>query len=302
MGILQHKSASRNSTARVFAKPAKRNHGAEPPRRSRLPLILLLVLGIFLPTAHSARTQPAGSVALELYFSDVRKDNFTTSTAQGAQDARSSGYRLVRTEGYVLTSPQPGTAPLKLFWSPTRGDNFTTATAEGERDALGAGYVFVRVEGYIYTSQVTGTNPLKLFWSDVRTDNFTTATADGERDALVAGYRFVRDEGYVISSGSAAPGPPPPVTSDDSCKIPPAHYEWMQCTVLACGDLKLSADGRWVASGWGDSPPPNVRGSWQCDAPDRFTFRRDDGASWTAIRTPDRRICLEDGTNCLKFH
>jgi hypothetical protein len=135
--------------------------------------------------------------ALKLYWSPDRADNFATATAQGERDALDANYSLIRVEGYVFPSSQPGTVPLKLYWNPDRGDNFTTATAQGERDALNAGYRFIREEGYVYPNQQPNTVPLKLYWNDVRGDNFSTATLQGEQDALAAGYNFIRVEGYV---------------------------------------------------------------------------------------------------------
>jgi hypothetical protein len=40
-------------------------------------------------------------VPLRLYYSDERRDNFTTATDQGRRDAEAAGYRFVRFEGYI---------------------------------------------------------------------------------------------------------------------------------------------------------------------------------------------------------
>jgi hypothetical protein len=40
-------------------------------------------------------------VPLWLYYSDDRRDNFTTATDQGRRDAEAAGYRFVRFEGYI---------------------------------------------------------------------------------------------------------------------------------------------------------------------------------------------------------
>jgi hypothetical protein len=140
------------------------------------------------------------SIALDLYWSHDRGDNFTTATPQGKRDAVDAGYTFIRNEGYVFPSSQPNTVPLELYYSSPRGDNFTTATAEGKRAALNAGYTFVRTEGYVYPVQQPNTVPLELYYSSPRGDNFTTATAEGKRAALNAGYTFVRNEGFVSAS------------------------------------------------------------------------------------------------------
>lgn len=40
-------------------------------------------------------------VPLRLYYSDDRRDNFTTATDQERRDAEAAGYRFVRFEGYI---------------------------------------------------------------------------------------------------------------------------------------------------------------------------------------------------------
>jgi hypothetical protein len=40
-------------------------------------------------------------VPFSLYYSDERRDNFTTATEQGRRDAEAAGYRFVRIEGFV---------------------------------------------------------------------------------------------------------------------------------------------------------------------------------------------------------
>jgi len=93
--------------------------------------------------------QAAGMVPLKLFWSSDRKDNFSTSTAQGEADALAVGYKFIRVEGYVFQEQAAGMVPLKLFWSSDRKDNFSTSTAQGEADALAVGYRFIRVEGYV---------------------------------------------------------------------------------------------------------------------------------------------------------
>ncbi len=145
-------------------------------------------------------------VPLKLYYSDARRDNFTTATSEGERDARGAGYRYARVECYLLRSQQTDTVPLKLYYSDSRGDNFTTATKEGARDAVASGYRYVRDEGYLYPDERPGMVPLKLYYSDARGDNFTTATPEGERSAKAAGYRYVRVEGYTFPNTASGGG------------------------------------------------------------------------------------------------
>lgn len=137
----------------------------------------------------------ANYTGLYLYYSNDRKDNFSTATINGIQAATGAGYRLVRKQGCILTNKLPGTVPLKLYWHGGRGDNFTTATGAG--DAQRAGYQFVRTLGYIYTSPNNNTAPLRLHWSAARGDNFVSSTSQGASAANAAGYRSVRNEGYI---------------------------------------------------------------------------------------------------------
>tara|TARA_R110000868_G_scaffold9349_10_gene46826 strand:+ start:4646 stop:6283 length:1638 start_codon:yes stop_codon:yes gene_type:complete len=93
------------------------------------------------------------AVPLYLYYSNTRKDNFITATAEGIRAAEASGYRKVRIEGYVLKTVKPEYQhlykPLWLYYHDTRKDNFTIATPEGMRIAETGGYRKVRIEGYI---------------------------------------------------------------------------------------------------------------------------------------------------------
>jgi hypothetical protein len=41
------------------------------------------------------------TVALKLYYSQAREDNFTTATQAGKQSAIDAGYQFIRNEGYV---------------------------------------------------------------------------------------------------------------------------------------------------------------------------------------------------------
>jgi hypothetical protein len=95
-------------------------------------------------------TQEPNTVPLRLFYSDQRGDNFTTATAQGAKDARGSGYREVdRIEGYIYrTKPKTPSRALTLYWHAQRGDNFLLGHEESEAAAKAAGYVRVRIEGY----------------------------------------------------------------------------------------------------------------------------------------------------------
>ncbi|MFT4533827.1 MAG: hypothetical protein ACJA1A_002121 [Saprospiraceae bacterium] len=93
------------------------------------------------------------AVPLYLFYSNTRKDNFTTATAEGIRAAKTGGYRTVRIEGYVLKTVKPEYQhlykPLWLYYHDTRKDNFTIATSQGMRTAESGGYRKVRIEGYV---------------------------------------------------------------------------------------------------------------------------------------------------------
>ncbi|XUL90486.1 hypothetical protein ACQ86D_30850 [Streptomyces galilaeus] len=106
-------------------------------------------------TAQAAPVKPAVVAAaarttLFLWWNPARGDNFTTGTTAESQSALAAGYSLVRQEGRLLQTQDPGTVPLYLFWSGSREDNFSTATDAGIDSAFAAGYSLVRVEGYVY--------------------------------------------------------------------------------------------------------------------------------------------------------
>jgi hypothetical protein len=111
-------------------------------------LVASTLAGLFPSRAEALRT-----VALKLYWSPNREDNFSTATKQGEADAKSASYQFIRNEGYCFPKWRKGTKALKLYWNPDREDNFTTATKQGQADAKSAGYQFIRIEGYVYSSR-----------------------------------------------------------------------------------------------------------------------------------------------------
>jgi len=60
------------------------------------------------------------------------------------------GYTLVRTEGYVFPTSQPGTQPLVVLRHGERGDTLLAATSTSLGEARSAGYEVVRTEGYVF--------------------------------------------------------------------------------------------------------------------------------------------------------
>ena len=155
----------------------------------------------------AVHAEPAGGQyvkALEHYWNSSRKDNFTTASSRGKNNAVNGNYRFVRVDGYVLTKPtsvEGKTTPLYLYYSNTRKDNFTTASAEGIRAAEAGGYRNAGIEGYILKSVHPRYKhlykPLWLYYHSTRKDNFVTASKRGMDVAEVGGYRKVRIEGYV---------------------------------------------------------------------------------------------------------
>jgi hypothetical protein len=158
----------------------------------------------FKKAVHTPPPTDSYVTALEHYWNTTRKDNFTTASSKGKNNAVNGNYRFVRVDGYVLNKPtsiEGKTTPLYLFYNPTRKDNFTTATAEGIRAAEAAGYRNAGVEGYVlksvYPKYKHLYKPLWLYYHATRKDNFVTATKQGMDTAEAGGYRKVRIEGYV---------------------------------------------------------------------------------------------------------
>ena len=129
---------------------------------------------------------PTNHLAPLKLFWDGR-DNYTTATPSGDNDAVAKNYKLVRVEGYVFTHPLPGTTALKQYWSEARHDYWLLARDIPKNVEKNGAYQFVRIEGYVYTNAQPGTVELKHF-SRLRGDNFTFASWQGEADARAAKY------------------------------------------------------------------------------------------------------------------
>jgi len=155
-------------------------------------LAALLVLGSVLGNAMAAELAP-----MKLYYNHDRKDNFTAVNDVELRNAELGGYRLARTQGYLLTEPRPGTAPVYLYWHGGRRDNFSVVTPSGLQSVRHDGYRNAGIQGYVYTTRQPGTVRMKLWWNGSRADNFSTVTADGEWAARAGGYRYVRTQGWV---------------------------------------------------------------------------------------------------------
>lgn len=103
-------------------------------------------------------TPMPGLLPLDSWFSEERKDNFTTTQAGwrgGPGQRRSPDYRWVRREGFVFANPVAGTIPLSFWFSPRRGDNTLTSLpawiptgAAGE--SRSPDYAGGRVEGWVF--------------------------------------------------------------------------------------------------------------------------------------------------------
>jgi hypothetical protein len=102
-------------------------------------------------------TQQATTVPLNLYFHLGRADHLTcvnvASTSPCHRDAHAAGYQLVRTEGWVYSTSQPGTVPLSRFWHTGHHDNATCTSAKCATDQIDAGYQLVGVDGYTRPSE-----------------------------------------------------------------------------------------------------------------------------------------------------
>ena len=131
------------------------------------------------------------AVPLYLYYSDTRKDNFITATHEGIRDAKASGYRKVRVDGYVLKTVKPQYKhlykPLWLYYNHARKDNFTIATPQGMRTAEAGGYRKVRIEGYVRllpdspnTGELTPLYKNKVFFKNVTKQQFHKAKFLGD--------------------------------------------------------------------------------------------------------------------------
>lgn len=100
--------------------------------------------------ASPARTQPAGTVPLYLYWNASSLDNATATTATPLAGGWSRGPLL----GYVWTSSGTGRVALRVWYSPSRQDYLTTTNTF---DYTGSGYLRVGgggtgIIGYVKTA------------------------------------------------------------------------------------------------------------------------------------------------------
>ncbi len=103
--------------------------------------------------------QPADTLPVYSFYSDVRKDNFLSSNPVWTGSENRDGYRRVRLEGYIYDKPKANTVPLNSLWSDRRKDNYNTTDprlalefrAGGNRTETvrDGGYRVFRVEGYM---------------------------------------------------------------------------------------------------------------------------------------------------------
>ena len=64
------------------------------------------------------KTQVAGSVPLQLWYSSARNDHMTLASAQGLAYAQANGYTLVTAVlGYVYTNPPSADANSRMAYS-----------------------------------------------------------------------------------------------------------------------------------------------------------------------------------------
>jgi len=96
----------------------------------------------------SAEPTP-GTIPLELYWSDMRRDNLSATTPESRREAEASGYVAVGLQGYIFADPRPGTVPLELYYNNNSQDGFLVADDQDRRVAESSGYTRVRLLGYI---------------------------------------------------------------------------------------------------------------------------------------------------------
>jgi hypothetical protein len=102
----------------------------------------------FFNNVGKAASQPSGSMkALWHWYSPSRKDSYlSTDTAWNPTVAGSgwADYGFVRLEGFIYSTPEPGTVGLYNHWSDTRQDNYVSTSS-----APPAGYVLFNQVGYV---------------------------------------------------------------------------------------------------------------------------------------------------------
>ncbi|MEL6369771.1 MAG: hypothetical protein AAFR03_03530 [Pseudomonadota bacterium] len=189
---------------------------------------LLIILSVVPTLFASALAQE--TVPLELYWSQGRSDNYTTSEPAAGAQALREGYRFVRTPACLLAEERTGTVPLVTYYNRDLLEHITVASEQGRADANAAGYGRLRVEGFVYTDPQPGLVPLTLYYSDTRSDNFTSATDAGRRDAEGAGYRRVRVEGYAL---------PPSACSSFTTPITDSEYVIILDKLTCTGECRV---------------------------------------------------------------
>lgn len=133
--------------------------GGEPP----LPGTSNPDMGFPMPMAFSCKPPPSSAPFYRLYKGAPETEHLYTANAVEASAAIAAGYVFERVEGYIFTSPPPGsTALYRLsFCSPlgsscNRERRYTISTHA--KDALiGAGWIDEGVAGYVYDGYVNPT-------------------------------------------------------------------------------------------------------------------------------------------------
>lgn len=191
-----------------------------------------------------------GTVPLKLFHSPVRRDYFTTGTAEGERTAIAAGYSLVGIEGYVFASSQPMTVPLKLFWSNARLDNYSTATPDGESSALRSGYAFGRVEGYISKALPTAPQGCGLGRLWEITDSVSTSWW------IRRGTESVFDSRTTLRSGQTVDGVVTINLAGSQITAQREHANWGKCQYTGTlGTDGTSASGSYYC-------PDGIRHNW----------------------------------------
>jgi hypothetical protein len=150
--------------------------------------------------------QQPGTVPLYQYFSASRGDYFATSSTEGVQAAKASGYELRGIEGYVFASVPY--SMLGSWWSRARGDNLTTAVDSPLAETADlSSYLYSGFEAPVFKHQVQGTVPLDNFYGGSNGDHFLLANDASRSAAVSAGYYRLRTEGYARVDGSPSYGP-----------------------------------------------------------------------------------------------
>ncbi len=172
--------------------------------------IILATFGLCAFLALDVAAQEKKSITL--YYSEARKDFFTSASEAGDRNAKAAAYVVsdAKSQGKIWKTQKPGTVPLLAYWSAKHQDCLTmTADIEALKLKEGDGYQPYETLGYIYKEKSLDAQiPLVLYKNASTNDFLTTAMPPGNLVGIkhfdAKKYELLGCIGYVVTAQSVS--------------------------------------------------------------------------------------------------